>query len=522
MSRHWLALSARNSLAPFLYQTPTLSASLLNRRASSSFRSYSSESERSRSDEPAPATEGESNAQQDSNVGREKPRKSYLQRRAVSAARPRPDFSEPSRKPNMTSKPSKKPGMTPNSLRAGSMTRGERQVFSDLLQQIGGGQQEPEQAPTDHAKEETPESPSPGLPRLSNEDRSERDQISWIFDSVLKDVQNRNRNRHQNQNQEAEAQQGQATMQIPEELDAASVEHKLIRRGLKIEHSSAEISELLRLESIPMQEAVFLIVERESARTGAALQAAIDAGKGDQAVWDVCKERIFSMLDLLVTTHTAKADVDASPFAPSDPTADPEQTATLAKLLDLPPEMPAESVVSALYPRMLLSVFQLLNLHFPQSPLIGQFRTTVKSHGRTSTVLGASTGLYNEMIYFYWRGCQDLPSVISLLQEMEVTGVEPDERMCALLRAIVLQRKEDIYKHARRRMPNAPKTREPWWDLAPNRMAVKDLIGEDGWIRKLEMRVQEKEEREKEEKEKDMQWMKQEERENVKWEKGLK
>ncbi|KAI9038191.1 uncharacterized protein KD926_011233 [Aspergillus affinis] len=484
MSRHWLALSARNSPAPFLYQTPTLSTSLLNRRAPSPFRS--SYSSKSQSDEPAPVptTDGENNAQQDSDVRLEKPRKTYLQRRAVSAARHPPVLSEPSETPSMT----------PRSFKKGGMTRSEKRVFNDLLKQIGGDQKAPEKASMDDPKKNLEDRRRVVQLNRNNEE----DEISWIFNSVLKSVQNRN------QNQEPES-QSDAVTQIPEEPDADTVEHDSIERGIDVEYSNADISEELQSESIPMHNAISLIVEREAARTRTALQAAVDAGEGDQAVWDVCKERIFSMLHHLETIHNATADDAAPVSAPlsSDPSAASESTSTstLTQLLDLPPEIPAEPVVNELYPKMLLSVFQLLNLHFPKSPLIGKFHTTVKSHGRASILLGASTGLYNEMIYFYWRGCQDLPSVLSLLQEMEVTGVEPDRRTCALLRSISTQRQADLLAHAKKqrvRDPRGPRSpREPWWDLAPNRKAVRDLIGDNGWISKLEKRAEEREKRAK-------------------------
>ncbi|GAB1200924.1 hypothetical protein APSETT444_010305 [Aspergillus pseudonomiae] len=169
------------------------------------------------------------------------------------------------------------------------------------------------------------------------------------------------------------------------------------------------------------------------------------------------------------------------------------QAPTEPSHLEVPESVPVEPVVTALYPKMLLVAFRLLNLHFPNSPLISQFRATIKSHGRASAVLGSSTGLYNELIYFYWRGCHDIPGVVSLLREMEVIGIEPNHRTCGLLTGIVNQRDRDLKQHWKR-MHNEKRgpRREPWWDLAPNRKAVRELLGPEGWMHRIERRVQEK------------------------------
>jgi hypothetical protein len=77
---------------------------------------------------------------------------------------------------------------------------------------------------------------------------------------------------------------------------------------------------------------------------------------------------------------------------------------------------------------------------------------------------------------------------------METTGVEPDERTCGLLKAIADQRERDLNNHrkqVRRENQNRGSLRDPWWDMAPNRMAVKELFGENGWLPRLEKRVEE-------------------------------
>lgn len=386
------------------------------------------------------------------------------------------------------------------------MTRGEKKVFSDLLAQIKTDKEHvpgpKEEEPTDTREEWQPSS------KLTSEDRSEMAHISWIFDSVLKDVRKRN---------EKAEDPAYTSGQAFGAYDVQKAELDAMQQGLfESEYSSADISRLLNEEQLPMDQAIALVVQRELAKNETALQAAVE--EGDHALWEVCKERIFSLVSLfeeVQSAATAAADTTSTTTtATPEPTTTPESTATpdsstdssstaLAEFLDLPPEVPAESVVGALYPRMLHAAFRLLSLHFPQSTLISQFRTTTKSQGRAYAVLGASTDLYNEMIHFYWHGCHDLPSVISLLQEMEVTGVEPDKRLMGQLGGIVRQRTYDLKRHWQWKRHDSRKRREPWWDLTPNRMAMRELIGENGWIEKLEKRLKEK----KKKKEKNADWM---------------
>jgi hypothetical protein len=139
---------------------------------------------------------------------------------------------------------------------------------------------------------------------------------------------------------------------------------------------------------------------------------------------------------------------------------------------------------------MLFFAMQLLCSHFPNSPLIGEIRSTMKSYGRTSMVLGASTKLYNELIRFHWRGQDDLASVVELLKEMEVTGTEPDSRTLMIVQSIVAQRKRDKKEHGmkvaayRRRFGKHPDGVR-WVDTEPNKKALRELQGspfQPGWI----------------------------------------
>ncbi|EAU36560.1 conserved hypothetical protein [Aspergillus terreus NIH2624] len=333
------------------------------------------------------------------------------------------------------------------------MTQGEKQVFSELLEQIGVRPDAP--SPPADADTQPDPSPTPHASSLSDADRSEMAQISAIFDSVLKDMKRR-RGRAASKTVDAAA----------AAAAAASADEAAATTGLppgEDADTDADIGHALQEKQVSTERAIELVVQREAGKIEAALRAAVESGAGDTAIWAVCKQRIFSML-----RHLDSAEVSALPI--SDASADDGESETLT----VPPGVPHEPVVVALYPQMLLVAFRLLNLHYPGSPLIAQFRATIKAHGRASAVLGSSTGLYNELIYFAWRGAHDLPGVVALLQEMEVTGVEGDGRTCALLDGIARQRERDLTEHRRRvrAEPGGGAAREPWWDLAPNRRAT--------------------------------------------------
>ncbi|GAQ02931.1 hypothetical protein ALT_0252 [Aspergillus lentulus] len=466
ISRICLAQVTVNSPVPFLYQTRTLAAPLSyakwNARQSRSFQSTSttftppesslgsgeeSVHDRESPENGTPPLKSDSSSQAPSNDGR-RSRKSYLKKRGATVSQSRTPPTPPS------SRPPKKPL---------TMTESEKRAFGGLLEQMGVEEKDDPEAAT----EETVK------PALSKDEMSK---ISDIFNSVLEDL------RKKKGGSEAST-EGAAKRKSRRKVDEPASTSKPGPQEQAGDSNPPESrSDVPRSAELAIQ----FTVQRESAKIERALRAAIDEGKGDTGIWEVCKERVFSMLRYLGDSRVPE-DNGTSPTSSGG-------KLTPHSPLEVPESVSVEAVVTELYPKMLLVAFRLLNSHFPGSPLIGQFRSTIRSHGRTSAVLGSSTGLYNELIYFYWRGCSDLPSVVSLLKEMETTGVEPDERTCGLLKAIADQRERDLKSHrkqVRREDQNRGSLRDPWWDMAPNRTAVKELFGENGWLPRLEKRVEE-------------------------------
>ena len=248
-------------------------------------------------------------------------------------------------------------------------------------------------------------------------------------------------------------------------------------------------------DPVPVHVGIDLVVRREAAKIEAELVAAAQQERGDFGIWNVCKERIFSMTRLLEDKRHGGEPKEASPA--SDDPIHRETRATSSKessTLEIPPFIPIEPVILSLYPEMLLVALRLLNREYPASPLIASFSSFVRTQGRESSIIGTSTNLYNELLSYYWDGCKDLSSVISLLREMEVTGVEADRETLIILHKISRRRRADV--EATKRIVNrgdgVDRMVVPWWDIGPTRRAYRELEAPGGWIDKLEARAKRK------------------------------
>ncbi|KAL2829010.1 hypothetical protein BDW59DRAFT_142693 [Aspergillus cavernicola] len=535
IARTWLAQATRSSLAPFLYQTRTLTTihphPLRFKSQQCSLFSTLESSSSPQAEQRTPAENDNSSGHDHSHERNSPtegarapaPRTSYLRRRAASLTQHQNATLEPRDPPEyfptspeyLRKSPEsfpESPGNSPDSPantelptntefpartksiaktrrsaktkrptkanRKPKMTTQETRAFAGLFEQIGlvgnslsGGQLARQQV----------ESTSKAA------DRQEMQQISDIFDTVKRDM---------------EKLQKQADIQEPttenQEDTVTEAPPSPIQDKPQTEfYTNEELSELLSMNEVIPGWAIKLVVDREATRIKDALNTATNEGAGEAGIWKICKEQIFSLMQHLGGNKETASVLDGLEL-PGDlryPHDAQSTTSTATKgPLDIPEFIPIEPIVTALYPRMLLSAFCLLNLHFPHSPLIGQFRSTITSLGRESAVLGSSTALYNEMIYFYWRGCHDLPGVMSLLREMEVMGIDPDSRTCAILSAIPQQREDDLMQ---RRIRGHVAAHEPWWDLPPNRKAMRELLGTDGWIHRLSERLKERKERDR-------------------------
>lgn len=154
-----------------------------------------------------------------------------------------------------------------------------------------------------------------------------------------------------------------------------------------------------------------------------------------------------------------------------------------------PAALPTNTLISILqsnYADYLVSALRLFRRHHTSSFYALYLLPHVKRLGPISYVLGASTGLYNEVLFLKWTQFSDLHGMGDLMQEMLNQGIEANEVTMVFLRRLRAKRSHGLTGRFGPIMFN-------WWDMRGNR---------DGWRRMWAMYLQIKEE-EREQAEKD-------------------
>ncbi|OKO92606.1 hypothetical protein PENSUB_12591 [Penicillium subrubescens] len=479
ISRAFFLSATTSSPTPFLYQTRTLAPISLSLRRTfdARVRQYTAENrashgyERSESnfasdqDELSQDTSSQRSGSGSAAEGPQ-PRRSYLRRRSASLT---PEAR------NKTQTPSSK-----SAKGSSTVTGPERKAFGELLGQLGIGRDDANAHAGDTTQFEDP----------SGEGQERIKELMVKFGSILKDVQEKNKvsGKSKRELQRAADAEGGIPFSSQVSLDSSLIDGTL-EGSIKLRISELGYTEPASATTvepeITMKEAIEFVVKKESEKIEFALFQAIEEGKGDMGLWEVCKERIFSVLQHLDEAADLTMPGSAnSPGANETPSTKP--AAPSSGPLRIPSVVPIGPVITALYPKTLLIAFRLLNTHFPDSHLISQFRSTIKEQGRASALLGSSVALFDEMIHFYWHGCNDLPAVVSFLHDMDVTGLDPSFRTRRLLKDIVRQRQRDMDIQRQ-----SAAGQDSFWDFPPNKRAFEELAGRDGWLDRLKTRARE-------------------------------
>ncbi|KAL4745878.1 hypothetical protein BDW72DRAFT_45523 [Aspergillus terricola var. indicus] len=509
----WLAqaYAIRNSAAPFLYQTHTLARPLRFRpQLGSSYStsdnpsSHSAEAH-SHAESDSPLEFGSNGADEDiqstAPASTPAPRRSFLRRKAENIAKP-PSQAGRWRKKERPDKMGRKPSLTTHETRA----------LAGLISKL-----EPEKRPAPEQLAQEPGAPGESAQAKPAETDAE---ISAIFAAVLNDVRNLQGPPEHRANDKAtgavkeeterrkerlgsEAEQSLDTFTALEkqaglwELPKAAVQTQGNERHLPDTNNA--LAELLRTNELTLARAIELVAERETAKIDSTLHAAV-ANTTDEDFWKVCQEEVFSLVQHLSSNEGAASASVTYPDNPSPvlhgadcTTTTKSDTATESHSpLSIPACVPIVPVVVAIYPKVLRTAFVLLNLHFPDSHLISEFRATITSLGRESATLGLTTSLFNDMLYFHWRVTHDFPEIIALCREMEVTGAQPNNGTINILEGIVRERHEDLVKRQ-----SGEISEQPWWDFPDNRRAMRRLLGEDGMLERFRRQYREGKERKK-------------------------
>ncbi|CAI7576474.1 unnamed protein product [Penicillium viridicatum] len=446
-------LSRSNSTAPFLYHTRTLTPlssaarKQFNRRFPRSFSTQNNtEADDATQDKSLVGDNTSQNASEDSitssptSEATPKPRRSYLQKKAASVS------ERPSLRPSVVKKTTKI---------APKITTQEKLIFGGLLEQLG-------------FKHDGETTESSSLKPLSEEKKAEMAELMSAKKAALKAKQKPKDDSSYRRPEKSETEE-----QVPAENQGPK---RIYLRDLGYsEPATASAAEV----TVSLRRAIEIVVKAESEHIEFALFQAVEDGKGDMGVWEVCKERIFSMLRHL----DEKSLVEASDPDSLSTIDQPEPSTRPSGPLRVPAVVPIAPVVVSLYPKVLLIAFRLLKTHFRDSPLIPQFRSTIKEYGRISSFLGASSGLYDELIHYHWRVCKDLPAVVSILREMNQLGINPSGKSRGMLTGLIIRHARDLEAH--RKSPNG---KDFFWDLPSNKEAFDELTRKDGWMDQIEAR----------------------------------
>lgn len=461
------AQAARNSLAPFLYQTTTLAPIRPRSVSSPPLRcsSYSTSDtpnslsakphNQSRNDHSSEPNDNESCGTADHTEFSPPPSgKSFLRRKGASMAK---------QKRALDAKLDKKPVQKPKWKPRPKLTSHESRTLAELFSKLPSEKRQqvsPQESEESDAKVEA-EAEADQIEAMKTEE-NEMSEISAIFDAVLRDAQKR-KDRQAQLNDKHSAGEGKV-LDAKAQEDAIKTQNKIFH----LPDTDEELAELLNKNEMTLANAIELIIARETTRINSILHAAVEEQIMPGKFWKLCQTHVFSMAQ-----HLRRED---EKIASGQAVQHSRKSKTPESPLKVPACVPIESVVVAVYPRVLRTAFALLNVHFPDSYLVNEFRTKVTSLGRESATLGLSAQLYNDMIYFHWRVTHDIAELVTLLREMELTGVNPTAGTITIINSIVEERQSDL----KRRQRDKPSD-QPWWDHPPNRKAFRQLTGEDTW-----------------------------------------
>jgi hypothetical protein len=149
----------------------------------------------------------------------------------------------------------------------------------------------------------------------------------------------------------------------------------------------------------------------------------------DHGLWQVLEREVFEKVRELDLDNTSGTEQ-----APKTPKKSPKLTKPKSK--PNPPSVNAR-ILFQNYPHYLITAMHTFRTEFPSSTLPFAILPTIKSLGRSSHALGATTILYRHIIRTAWIQQASYTSIDTLLTEMDNNAIEFDADILALLEAIL-------------------------------------------------------------------------------------
>ena len=189
----------------------------------------------------------------------------------------------------------------------------------------------------------------------------------------------------------------------------------------------------------------------------------LHSSQTDIEVWTLLEQELFSFF-----RPVTKRDKDTKPSDPAPSVKKgkapkkerkKETDSTTKKVLYEREDL--LSVMQKNYGEYCLSAMRLLRREFPSSPYVLRLLPTIKQLGHISYVLGASTALYNEILFIKWTQYTDLDGIADLVTEMLHKGVDVNEVSINLLVAVAKERQRALSADG-----DVDQASKAWWRLS--------------------------------------------------------
>lgn len=126
----------------------------------------------------------------------------------------------------------------------------------------------------------------------------------------------------------------------------------------------------------------------------------------------------------------------------------PPPTSSLSLVTQPSPALISPDAISSIiqhnYGRYCLKALQVLRQEFPASLYALMILPTIKQLGSISYVLGATSGLYNELLHLKWTEYADIHGMADILEEMRNQGVQQDRITAAVIRVVECEREAQL------------------------------------------------------------------------------
>lgn len=188
----------------------------------------------------------------------------------------------------------------------------------------------------------------------------------------------------------------------------------------------------------------------------------IESARTDIEIWTSLETEVFWLFGELKKRDkdTKSRDSDHSVKKSKAPTREQKKGIDSTKTGFLESER-ILSILQNNYGDYCLSALRLLRREFPSSPYVLHLLPTIKRFGPISYVLGASTALYNEILFVKWTQYSDLDGMADLVKEMLDKGVEVNEVSINLLVAVAKERQRALSADG-----DLNQATKAWWRLS--------------------------------------------------------